>query len=213
MLPFVHSNSHSPPHTLRIFASPFMWIWTEFTDKHTLWSHSMTTLLAQGRIWNMYTDFKIIQNIQGDHSISEVDFKKSRRIWFFLKLLGMTGDSRSPLVIDKANAWRLPVCEWWGVTHVFITVHSTTMCNNNPEMLLLWNKIHNEYLDIFLMIKLDKIPVRNKLSKNEFSLIPFYDERNLTPSLNCDFCHLNLIFIINLLSEWSKKCLPPKLNE
>lgn len=127
-----------------------------------------------------------------------------------LKFLGMTGDSRSPLVIDKANAWRLPLCEWWGVTHVFITVHSTTMCNNNPEMLLLWNKIHNEYLDIFLMIKLDKIPVRNKLSKNEFSLIPFYDERNLTPSLNCDFCHLNLIFIKKSFVRMIKKMFAPK---
>ena len=90
MLPFVHSNSHSPPHTLRIFASPFMWIWTEFTDKHTLWSHSMTTLLAQGRIWNMHTDFKIIQNIQGDHSISEVDFKNSEEFDFSWSFWGCT---------------------------------------------------------------------------------------------------------------------------
>ena len=148
-----------------------MWIWTEFTDKHTLWSHSMTTLLAQSRIQNMYIlTLKLFRIFREITAFQKWILKIQKNLifpeafWTVLKFWGMTGDSRSPLVIDKANAWRLPVCEWWGVTHVFITVHSTTMCNNNPEMLLLWNKIHNEYLDIFLMIKLDKIPVRNKIS-------------------------------------------------
>ena len=104
-----------------------MWIWTEFTDKHTLWSHSMNTLLHKAEFGTCILTlkwFRIFREIKA--LICTMIFHET--FWETLTLWVMTVDSRSPLDIDKANAWRLPAYEWWGVTHVFIIKFTQQPC-------------------------------------------------------------------------------------